>query len=105
MYLNNKKNVTGREGPWVCKKSRLPYFLDSQLTDGAEVASRLPFTPQDHNAAGKTRSIEKSNDLIGNQTRDLPTFTTLPRVLKNHSIIIILNESFWMISLKVTYVF
>jgi hypothetical protein len=28
--------------------------------------------PQGHNAAGRIRSIEKSNDLIGNRTRNLP---------------------------------
>jgi hypothetical protein len=41
--------------------------------------------PQDHSAAGRIKSIEKSNDLIGNQTRYLPACstvsqsTTLPR--------------------------
>jgi hypothetical protein len=39
----------------------------------------------DHSAAGWIRSIEKSNELIGNRTRGLPAFnivlqsTTLPR--------------------------
>jgi hypothetical protein len=41
--------------------------------------------PQGHSAAGRIRSIEKPNDLIGNWTRDLPACnivpqpTTLPR--------------------------
>jgi hypothetical protein len=41
--------------------------------------------PQGHSTAGRTWSIEKSNDLIGNQTRDIlacsvvPRPTTLPR--------------------------
>jgi hypothetical protein len=41
--------------------------------------------PQGHSAAGRIRSIEKCNDLIGNRTRDLeacsivPQPTTLPR--------------------------
>jgi hypothetical protein len=42
--------VTGREGPWGCVKSRLPYFLDNRLADGGEVVSltrRPPFTPQE----------------------------------------------------------
>jgi hypothetical protein len=70
--------------------SRLPYFLDSRLTDGGEVVSltrRPPFTPrkipgthfslrpsppQGHSAAGMIRSIEKSNYLIGNRNCDLP---------------------------------
>jgi hypothetical protein len=68
--------------------SRLPCFLDSQFTDGGQVVSltrRPPFTPrkipvthfcyrlsrpQGHSAAGRIRSIEKSNDLIRNRTRD-----------------------------------
>jgi hypothetical protein len=41
--------VTGRGGPEVCEASRLPRFLDNQLTDGGEVVSltrRPPFTPR-----------------------------------------------------------
>jgi hypothetical protein len=34
--------------------------------------------PQGHSAAGRTRSIEKSN-YIGNQTRDLPACSTVPQ--------------------------
>jgi hypothetical protein len=40
--------------------------------------------PQGHSAAGRIRSIEESDDLIGNRTRDLPACsivsqpTTLP---------------------------
>jgi hypothetical protein len=63
--------------------------LDNPLTDGGEVVSLMrwpPFTPrkihgthfcyrlsrsQGHNAAGRNRLTEKSNDLIGNRTRDL----------------------------------
>jgi hypothetical protein len=30
--------------------------------------------PQGHSAAGRIRSIEKSNDLVGNRTYDLPAF-------------------------------
>jgi hypothetical protein len=29
--------------------------------------------------AGRIRSIEKSNDLIGNRTRDLPAFSIVPQ--------------------------
>jgi hypothetical protein len=42
--------ITGRGGPWVCETSRLPHFLDNQLTDGVEVVSftRRPlFTHQE----------------------------------------------------------
>jgi hypothetical protein len=41
--------VTGREGPEGCETSRLPHFLDNQLTDGGEVVSltrRPPFIPR-----------------------------------------------------------
>jgi hypothetical protein len=35
--------------------------------------------PQGHIAAGRITSIEKSNDLIGNRTRDLPACSILPQ--------------------------
>jgi hypothetical protein len=72
-------------------------LLDNQLTDGSEVVSlmcQLPFTPrripgahscwrlswpQGHGAAGRIWSIEKSNDLIGNRTHDLPACSIVPR--------------------------
>jgi hypothetical protein len=62
---------------------RLPHFVDIQLTDGGKVVNltRLPpFTPgrflvlisvrgcvnpRGHGVAGRIRSIEKSNHLIG----------------------------------------
>jgi hypothetical protein len=34
--------------------------------------------PQGHSAAGRIRSIEKFNDLIGNRTRALPARNTVP---------------------------
>jgi hypothetical protein len=40
--------VTGREGPQRCETSRLPQYLDNQLTDGGKVVSltrRPRFTP------------------------------------------------------------
>jgi hypothetical protein len=40
--------VTGREAPYGCETSKLPHFLENQLTDGGEAVSptRLPpFTP------------------------------------------------------------
>jgi hypothetical protein len=81
--------VIGRGAPRGCETSRLPHFLDSRLTDCGEVVSltrRSPFTLQKNSwypfllenestlgslASGRIESIEKSNDLIGNQTRDL----------------------------------
>jgi hypothetical protein len=44
---NKAISVTCRGGPGGCETSRLPYFLDNQLTDGGEVVSltrRPPFT-------------------------------------------------------------
>jgi hypothetical protein len=35
--------------------------------------------PQGHSAAGNIRSIEKSSELIGNRTRDLPACSTVPQ--------------------------
>jgi hypothetical protein len=53
LYIHNKGKVkaipvTGRDGPYGCETSRLPYFLENRLTDGGEVVSlthRPPFTP------------------------------------------------------------
>jgi hypothetical protein len=87
---------TGHGGPQGCETSRLPRFLDNRLTDTDEVFSlmRWPaFTPrkipgthfcsglsryQDYSAAGRIRSIKKSNDLIGNRTRDVPACSVVP---------------------------
>jgi hypothetical protein len=35
--------------------------------------------PQGHSAAGRIRPIEKSSDLIGNRTRDLPNCSVVPQ--------------------------
>jgi hypothetical protein len=85
--------VTGRGRLYGCETSRFPHFLDNQLTDGGEVVSltrrpplsarRVPAAhfcerlrrPQGHSVAGRIRSTEKSSDLIGNRTRDLPACT------------------------------
>jgi hypothetical protein len=96
--------VTGRRWPYGCDTSTFPHFLDTRLTDGDEVSltRRPPFTPRNitgthfcwrlslahsHSAIRKIKSIEKSNDLIGNWTHKLsassivPQPTTLPRAL------------------------
>jgi hypothetical protein len=92
-----------------CETSRLSHFLDNWLREGGEAVSLThhpPFLPgrflvlisargwvdrQNHTAAGRIRSIEKSNNLIGNRTYDLPLcrknihkwimFTTLFKLL------------------------
>jgi hypothetical protein len=41
--------VTGRGDPYICETSRLPHFLDNQLTEGGEVVSlkrRQRFNPR-----------------------------------------------------------
>jgi hypothetical protein len=43
-----KISVTDRGGPYGCERSRLPHYLDKELTDGSKVVSptrRSPFTP------------------------------------------------------------
>jgi hypothetical protein len=64
----------------LCVGSPLP----SRKIPGTPFCWRLS-RPQGHSAAGRITSIEKSNDLTGNRTRDLPACrivpqpTTLPR--------------------------
>jgi hypothetical protein len=93
-----------------CSRWGTPKTPRQSATDDGEVVSLTrcsPFTPrkipgthfyyrlsrpQGHIAAGRIRSIEKSNGPIGNRTRDLPSCsivpqpTTLPRVLKHCNI-------------------
>jgi hypothetical protein len=89
--------VTGSGGQSGCETSRLPHFLDNRLRDGGEVfrlMRRPPFTPrkipgthfceelsgpQSHGAAGRIKSIEKSNDSIGNRTHNLPVCNIVPQ--------------------------
>jgi hypothetical protein len=88
--------VTVRKAPQGCEMSRLPQLLDNRHTDGKVVSltHRPPFTPrkipgthfsqrmsrpQDHSAAGRIRSTEKSSELIGNRTRDLPACSIVPQ--------------------------
>jgi hypothetical protein len=74
--------VTDCGGQQGCGMSRFPHFLDDRLKDGVEVVGftrRPPFNPrkipgtyfnykpsrpQAHSAAGRIRSIEKSNDVM-----------------------------------------
>jgi hypothetical protein len=58
--------------------------MEPEGSPGTHFCERLS-RPQGHDAAGRIRSNEKSNDLLGNRTRDLPACsivhqpTTLPR--------------------------
>jgi hypothetical protein len=78
--------------------SRLPHFVNNRLTDGGEVISITswpPFTDREipsthfflrqsrfrrHILAGRIRLIEKSNNLIGNYTHDLPACNIVPQL-------------------------
>jgi hypothetical protein len=89
--------LTDTGGPYGCETSTFPHFLDSRLIDGGEVVSFTPLSPivlrktpathfclrlsrtQARNAAGRIRSIEKSNNVIENPTRDLPACSIVPQ--------------------------
>jgi hypothetical protein len=45
--------------------------------------------PQGHSAAGRVRSIENFHDFVGNRTRYLPAFSTVPPFLRYHSIFLL----------------
>jgi hypothetical protein len=88
-------SVTGRGGWWGCGTSMLPKILDNWHTDGAEVVhltyrqqiylDNIPGThfcqrlsrSKGHCAAGRIRSIEKSNYLFENRTQYLPACSTV----------------------------
>jgi hypothetical protein len=89
--------VTGHRGPQGCETLRLHHCLDNRLIHGGQDVSFIcqpPYTPrkisgthfcqrlsqpQGHSMAGRIRSTEKSNDLIGNWTHDLPACSTVPQ--------------------------
>jgi hypothetical protein len=56
---------------------RRPPFTPRKIP-GTHFRQRLS-RPQGHSAAGRIRSIEKSSDLIGNRTRDLPACSIVPQ--------------------------
>jgi hypothetical protein len=84
---------TGRGDSQDCETSRIPHFLDNRFTDDDEVSlkRRPPFSsmkipcthfcyrlcrPQGQSAVGR---VEKSNDLLGIGTRDLPACSIVPQ--------------------------
>jgi hypothetical protein len=83
-------SVTGRGGAEVCETSKLPYYLDTRLTDGGEFAIRTGCTlapkkdhgthlclrsrpSQDLNSAVKIGIIVDYRDFYRNRTQYLPT--------------------------------
>jgi hypothetical protein len=83
--------VTVREVPQGYETSRHPHILDSRLTDDGVILSLMQWmssiperlmiliSVRGYSASGWIRSIEKSNDVIENRTRDLPACTTVPQ--------------------------
>jgi hypothetical protein len=64
IFLDNRFTV-------CCQPYGRPLPPPPRKIPGTHLCQRLS-RPQDHSAAGRIRLIEKSNDLIGNRTRDLP---------------------------------
>jgi hypothetical protein len=54
-----------------------PHFTPRKIS-GTHFSQKLS-RPQGHSAAGRIRPTEKSNDLIGNRTRDLPACSIVPQ--------------------------
>jgi hypothetical protein len=74
--------VTDRGGPEVCGTSRLPYFLDNELTEGGDVSLTRRLTFYAPRAIVRLESLDqlkKSNELMGNRTRDLPACSLMPQ--------------------------
>jgi hypothetical protein len=87
--------LTGRVGLQICETLRFSHFLYNRLIDRGEVVSlnrlpsitprKIPGThfcqrlsrPQGHSAAGRIKSIEKSNDLIRDRTCNLWASSTV----------------------------
>ena len=99
IYIHKAKSntITGLDRPWGFQEAEAPRFQDSQhmkeVSMSALCTSRLyspgniPGThlcwrlsqPQGHSVAGRIMSMKKSNDPIGNRTRDLPACNAVPQ--------------------------
>ena len=101
---------TGLDRPWGIQEAEVPRFRDNQHmkvvrlstlrtdrlylpgdTSGTHLCYRLN-RPHTHSAAGRITSMKNSNDTIGNRTRDLPTFSAVPRLTAPQRAMIILQN-------------
>jgi hypothetical protein len=85
------KNLSSMEAHRLVRRqsSHIVLAIGSQMAVRSVSRAGLPlptrkipsthFRPQSHSTAGRLRSIEKSNDLIGNRTRDLPACSRVPQ--------------------------
>jgi hypothetical protein len=87
-------SVTDHGGPSGCETPRLTQTVGLQMAVRSALRAGRPLLPerslglisirgwvdpQGHGAAGRVRSIEKSSDLIGNRTRDIPACSIMPQ--------------------------
>jgi hypothetical protein len=63
---------------WICQPYAPAALYTPRKIPGTHFCWRLS-RPQGHNSAGRLRSTEKSNDIIGNRTRDLPACSIVPQ--------------------------
>jgi hypothetical protein len=85
---NRHGHIYASQAPLAHLFTNKAHFTRDESTIAALSAGRSPFTPrkipgthfcqrlsrlQGHSTAGWIRPIDKSNELIGNRTRDLPT--------------------------------
>jgi hypothetical protein len=120
--INNKykKNkgipVTGSGSPYSCEMLRVPHFLDNRLTDGGKVSlmRRPPFTTQENSwysflleAESTPRGVvgleklgqpKKSNELVGNRTRDLSVCSIVKEIKKKRKIKMTIQEELYNVT-------
>lgn len=97
--MNMKRKAvpaTSHGDPKDCQMSRLPHYLDNQITDGSELISLMnrPLSiakmtgthfcsklnrHHGHSAAEGIGSTEHSNHFVVNRTRGLPTCGIVPQ--------------------------
>jgi hypothetical protein len=71
-----------RDGDEIVSPTRRPLFTPRKITD-THFGYRLS-RPQDHSASERIKYAEKSHDLIGNRTTDLPACSIVSTPLTSH---------------------